>query len=76
MDAIEHFAQFTRGTKAPPRDLALAAPPDAQAGQKLFESVGCNTCHVESMTTLPTGTVVNGGMFIVPDALGNQTIHP
>jgi CxxC motif-containing protein (DUF1111 family) len=76
MDAIDHFAQFIRGTKTPPRDLTLAATPDAQAGQKLFESVGCNTCHVESMTTLPAGTVVNGGMFTVPDALGNKTIHP
>jgi CxxC motif-containing protein (DUF1111 family) len=76
MDAIDHFAAFIRGTKAPPRDLTLAATADAQAGQKLFESVGCNTCHVESMTTLPAGTVVNGGMFTIPDALGNKIIHP
>ena len=76
MDAIDHFAAFIRGTKVPPRDLTLAATPDAQAGQKLFESVGCNICHVESMTTLPAGTVVNGGMFTVPDALGNKIIHP
>ena len=76
MDAIDHFAAFIRGTKVPPRDLTLAATPDAQAGQKLFESVGCNLCHVESMTTLPAGAVVNGGMFTIPDALGNKTIHP
>jgi CxxC motif-containing protein (DUF1111 family) len=54
----------------------LAATADAQAGQKLFESVGCNICHVESMTTAPAGTVVNGGAFTVPDALGNKIIHP
>jgi CxxC motif-containing protein (DUF1111 family) len=76
MDAIDHFAAFIRGTKVPPRDTTLAATADAQAGQKLFESVGCNLCHVESMTTLPAGTVVNGGMFTVPDALGNKIIHP
>jgi CxxC motif-containing protein (DUF1111 family) len=76
MDAIDHFAAFIRGTKTPPRDLTLAATPDAQAGQTLFESVGCNLCHVESMTTLPAGTPVNGGMFTVPDALGNKVIHP
>jgi CxxC motif-containing protein (DUF1111 family) len=76
MDAIDHFAAFIRGTKVPPRDLTLAATADAQAGQRLFESVGCNHCHVESMTTLPAGTVVNGGMFTVPDALGNKIIHP
>ena len=28
------------------------------------------------MTTLPAGTVVNGGMYTVPDALGNKIIHP
>jgi CxxC motif-containing protein (DUF1111 family) len=76
MDAIDHFAAFIRGTKVPPRDVTLAATPDAQAGQKLFESVGCNLCHVESMTTLPAGTAVNGGMYTVPDALGNKIIHP
>jgi CxxC motif-containing protein (DUF1111 family) len=76
MANIDHFAQFMRGTKVPPRDLALAATPDAQAGQRLFENVGCNICHVESITTAPAGTVLNGGMFTVPDALGNKVIHP
>jgi len=76
MENIDHFTQFIRGTKVPPRDTTLAATPDAQAGQKLFESVGCNICHVESITTAPAGTAVNGGMFTVPDALGNKIIHP
>jgi len=54
----------------------LAATPDAQAGQKLFEVIGCNICHVESITTAPAGTVLTGGVFIVPDALGGKIIHP
>src|ERR1700723_1441638 len=29
---IDHFAQFVRGTKVPPRDTALAAPPAALVG--------------------------------------------
>jgi CxxC motif-containing protein (DUF1111 family) len=73
---IDHFTQFIRGTKAPPRDTTLAASADAQAGQRIFESIGCNICHVESVTTAPPGTVVNGGAFTVPDALGNKVIHP
>jgi CxxC motif-containing protein (DUF1111 family) len=73
---IDHFAQFVRGTKVPPRDAALAATADAQAGQALFEKIRCNTCHVETITTAPTGTVINGGAFSVPEALGNKTIHP
>jgi len=76
MANIDHFTQFIRGSKAPPRDAALASSADAQAGQGIFESIGCNICHVESITTAPAGTVMNGGMFTVPDALGNKTIHP
>jgi CxxC motif-containing protein (DUF1111 family) len=76
MANIDHFAQFMRGTKVPPPDATLAATPDAQAGRQIFENVGCNTCHVESITTAPAGTPVNGGNFTVPDALGNKIIHP
>jgi CxxC motif-containing protein (DUF1111 family) len=76
MANIDHFAQFMRGTKAPPRDTVLAATADAQAGQQVFENIGCNICHVETITTAPAGTAVNGGMFTVPDALGNKVIHP
>jgi CxxC motif-containing protein (DUF1111 family) len=73
---IDHFAQFVRGTKVPPRDTALAATADAIAGQALFEKIRCNTCHVETIVTAPTGTVIDGGAFSVPDALGNKIIHP
>lgn len=76
MANIDHFAQFMRGTKVPPRDTVLAATLDAQMGQQLFENIGCNICHVESITTAPAGTPLNGGTFKVPDALGNKMIHP
>jgi CxxC motif-containing protein (DUF1111 family) len=76
MANIDHFAQFIRGTQAPPRDATLAATADAQAGQKLFESVGCNICHVESITTAAANTPINGGMYYVPTALASQVIHP
>jgi CxxC motif-containing protein (DUF1111 family) len=73
---IDHFAQFVRGTKVPPRDATLAATAAAQAGQALFEKLRCSTCHVQTITTAPTGTVINGGQFSVPEALGNKIIHP
>jgi CxxC motif-containing protein (DUF1111 family) len=73
---IDHFAQFIRGTKAPPRDAELAVSADAQAGQRLFERVGCSDCHVASITTAPPGTLINGGTFAIPVALGNKIIHP
>lgn len=73
---IDHFAQFVRGTQAPPRDTAVAATPDAVAGEKLFATVGCNTCHVDTLITDPPGTVVVPGVYSVPEALGNKVIHP
>jgi len=73
---IDHFAQFIRGTKAPPRDAALARTPASRAGEGLFLQIGCATCHVSSIVTAPPGTVINGGSFTVPDALGNKIIHP
>jgi CxxC motif-containing protein (DUF1111 family) len=73
---IDHFAQFIRGTMVPSRDIVLAATPAAVRGGELFRRVGCSVCHVESITTAPAGTVIDGGMFIVPDALGDKIIHP
>jgi CxxC motif-containing protein (DUF1111 family) len=73
---IDHFAQFIRGTMVPPRDAALAATPAAIRGGELFSRVGCGVCHVQSITTAPAGTVIDGGMFTVPDALGDKIIHP
>jgi CxxC motif-containing protein (DUF1111 family) len=73
---IDIFARFMRSTKVPPRDTQLAATADAIAGSQLFDSIGCNVCHTRSITTSPAGTVINGGEFTVPAALGNKIIHP
>ena len=73
---IDHFAQFVRGTKVPPRDAVLSATPAAEEGQSIFERIGCATCHVNTFVTAPAGTVINGGAFTVPEALGNKIIHP
>jgi CxxC motif-containing protein (DUF1111 family) len=74
--AAEAVARYMRATKAPPRDAALAATLDAQVGSNLFNQVGCNICHVRRIVTAPPGTVINGGKFVVPEALGNKAIHP
>jgi CxxC motif-containing protein (DUF1111 family) len=73
---IDHFTQFIRGTKTPPRDSTLAATTSALAGERLFNTTGCTTCHVSSITTARAGTVIDGGEFVVPEALGNKIIHP
>jgi CxxC motif-containing protein (DUF1111 family) len=73
---IDEFTTFMRASKVPPRDNALAGTADAQAGSNLFDAVGCNVCHTRSITTAAVGTVINGGDFTVPAALGNKIIHP
>ena len=73
---VEIFADFMRALKVPPRDTALANTADARNGSTLFDSIGCNVCHTRSITTAAPGTVINGGQFVVPAALGNKIIHP
>lgn len=73
---IDIFARFMRATKAPPRDTALAATADAIAGQQLFSQIGCAHCHTPTIQTAPPGTLINGGAFTVPPALGDKIIHP
>ena len=67
---------FMRSLKAPPVDATRAATASAQRGSNLFNQIGCAVCHVRSVTTAPAGTVINGGAFTVPPALGDKIIHP
>ena len=73
---IDRFARFMRASKAPARDATLAATSAAQRGADVFDRIQCDTCHVSSITTAPTGSVINGGAFVVPEPLGNKIIHP
>src|SRR5262245_41831100 len=73
---IDEFTEFMRATKAPPRDAALANTFDARQGAQLFDQIGCDMCHTDTLVTAPVGTSINGGDFIVPAALGNKTVHP
>jgi CxxC motif-containing protein (DUF1111 family) len=76
LDDVDHFARFIRASKAPAPDAKLAGTPGAMRGSELFDKISCSTCHVRSLTTAPAGTVINGGKFTVPDALGSKTFHP
>jgi CxxC motif-containing protein (DUF1111 family) len=76
LEHIDEFARFIRSTKAPARDPRLSTGATAQKGQALFEKIGCAVCHVETLTTLPAGTKINGGTFTIPPALGSVTLHP
>ena len=73
---IDHFTRFMRATKAPARDARQAATAGAKKGEALFAKIGCDICHVPTLTTAAPGTAVNGGKFTIPDALGNKIFHP
>jgi CxxC motif-containing protein (DUF1111 family) len=73
---IDRFARFIRATKAPARDAQQAGSATAKAGETLFAKIGCDICHAPTLTTAASGTVINGGKFTIPDALGSKTFHP
>lgn len=68
------FADFMAATRAPGRQNPI--PAAATRGDALFTSVGCAVCHTRTFQTAAPGTLINGGAFAVPTALGNKIIHP
>ena len=72
-DDVLAFADFMAATRAPGRGPITAA---VTRGDALFSSVGCAVCHTRSFTTAAPGTLINGGAFRVPNALGNKIIRP
>lgn len=70
---VEAFANFMRATKAPGRGPITAA---VLRGESLFQQVSCSICHTPTITTAPSGTLINGGAFRVPPELGDENIHP
>ncbi|HMG36565.1 MAG TPA: di-heme oxidoredictase family protein [Blastocatellia bacterium] len=70
---IDEFTEFMRALRAPSR-----LPTNAQIiqGQNLFDALGCDICHTPTFTTAQQGTLINGGAFTVPAALGSKIIHP
>ena len=68
------FADFMAATRAPGRQNPI--PAAATRGDALFTSTGCAVCHTRTFTTAAPGTLINGGAFAVPVALGSKIIHP
>jgi CxxC motif-containing protein (DUF1111 family) len=79
-------ANFIRSTKVPartpgsPDPVGKKAPSSRQAaliqGEQTFTSTGCGICHTPSFVTAQAGSLINGGTYEVPAALGAVTIHP
>jgi CxxC motif-containing protein (DUF1111 family) len=73
---VEAFTRFMRSTKAPPRGPLLTGGSGISEGEAVFNDIGCETCHTNSLTTAPEGTSFNGGTFVVDAWLGDKIIHP
>ena len=83
---INGFTSFMRATKAPPRDQEIINKylADVTAGAQIFASMptpngptfSCSVCHVPSILTAKPCTIINGGGFKVPTALGSKVIRP
>ncbi|HXC72465.1 MAG TPA: di-heme oxidoredictase family protein [Pyrinomonadaceae bacterium] len=73
-DDVLAFADFMAATRAPGRQNPI--PAAAVRGDSLFTQVGCAVCHTRTLVTAAPGTLINGGAFAVPAALGNKIIHP
>ena len=73
---LDSLALFMRSLKAPPVDASRGGTASAGRGSTVFNQIGCAVCHVRTITTAPPGTVINGGAFTIPAALGNKNIHP
>jgi CxxC motif-containing protein (DUF1111 family) len=73
IDDIDTFTVFMRALKVPRRGPITA---DVIAGQTIFENIGCNGCHVETLVTAPTGTAIHGGAYVLSGAIGGKQIHP
>jgi len=75
---VELFTDFMRALSAPPRLLPSGQKEreEIEEGFKVFKSLGCAVCHLPELVTAKTGSLVNGGAFRVPKALGNKRFHP
>jgi CxxC motif-containing protein (DUF1111 family) len=71
---IDRLTRFVRATKAPAPDPQQT--PQVRRGFQLFDSIGCATCHVVSLTTAAAGTRIDGGTYVVPPVMGSVTFHP
>ena len=71
---VERFVDFLRALATPPR-----IPGDERElarGSRVFEQIGCAECHVPELETVRAGTMLHGGTYRVPRALGNKRFHP
>ena len=73
---VEFFARFMRATKVPPRDTALAATANAQAGATLFTRSAAPTATLRRSPPPRRGPCSTVASSSVTAALADKIIHP
>jgi len=78
---IDSQARFMRASKVPPRADTIANAADVQAGEQLFNNIGCTICHIPTIQTASAAKLmqskwINGLTANQAAVLGNKTIHP
>jgi CxxC motif-containing protein (DUF1111 family) len=75
---VESFTRFMRALATPPLRLPQEQRErkEIEEGFKVFNAIGCSTCHLPELVTAKEGTCVNANTFQVPKALGNMKFHP
>jgi CxxC motif-containing protein (DUF1111 family) len=75
-DKLDQIVSFIRGTGFLAPDPVLSSAPKAKAGAEIFEKIGCSLCHVQTLRSVPPGTLMPGSGIVVSERLGNKEIHP
>lgn len=73
---VQLVAEFIRATRVPPRDPKTSRSAAVRAGARLFETVGCGTCHVSTLTTAKVGSPLAATGSSISAVLGEKVIHP
>lgn len=73
---LEEMVAFIRSTQPPTPDHLRSSTPEAKAGSRIFDRVGCSLCHVRTLTTASPGTRMKASNTVISERLGNKKIHP
>lgn len=73
---VQQFVAFIRSTDPVMPDPARATTSPALAGKTIFNQIGCSLCHIPSLRTAPSGTLMTGSKDIVTERLGGKEIYP
>jgi CxxC motif-containing protein (DUF1111 family) len=73
---LDAMVVFIRDSEPITPDAERSATEWARTGSRVFDRIGCSTCHVRTLRTAAPGTKLEGSKVTVSQRLGNRQIHP